>query len=90
MAPWNYPFSLVLVPLITALAAGNRAMIKPSELTPRAGEVIRKMLSAVFALEGVAVILGGADVDTTCEATCLFTAPAALLFRPSGPPARWP
>ena len=34
VAPWNYPFSLALMPLATALAAGNRAMIKPSELTP--------------------------------------------------------
>ena len=35
VAPWNYPFSLALMPLATALAAGNRAMIKPSELTRR-------------------------------------------------------
>ncbi|GGO58459.1 coniferyl-aldehyde dehydrogenase [Roseovarius pacificus] len=62
MAPWNYPFSLVMVPLITALAAGNRAMIKPSELTPRTGEVIGRMLAAVFAPEDVAVVLGGAEV----------------------------
>ena len=34
MAPWNYPVSLSLIPLATAIAAGNRAMIKPSEFTP--------------------------------------------------------
>ncbi|MDQ9951973.1 aldehyde dehydrogenase family protein, partial [Acinetobacter baumannii] len=33
MAPWNYPISLTLIPFATAIAAGNRAMLKPSELT---------------------------------------------------------
>ncbi|MCW3478730.1 aldehyde dehydrogenase family protein [Neisseriaceae bacterium JH1-16] len=43
MAPWNYPFSLTFIPLATALAAGNRVMLKPSELTPRTSEVIRRI-----------------------------------------------
>jgi coniferyl-aldehyde dehydrogenase len=38
VSPWNYPISLTLVPLATALAAGNRAMLKPSELTPNTNE----------------------------------------------------
>ncbi|KAB0637815.1 aldehyde dehydrogenase [Burkholderia stagnalis] len=62
MAPWNYPFSLTFIPLATALAAGNRAMLKPSELTPRTSEVIRRMLADTFPSEEVAVVLGGPEV----------------------------
>jgi len=61
MAPWNYPFSLTMIPLATALAAGNRVMLKPSELTPRTSEVIRGMLAEVFSPEEVTVVLGGQD-----------------------------
>ncbi len=62
MAPWNYPVALTLIPLATALAAGNRAMLKPSELTPRTSELLRDMLAGAFAVEEVAVILGGPEV----------------------------
>ncbi|WP_026470186.1 coniferyl aldehyde dehydrogenase [Alkanindiges illinoisensis] len=62
MAPWNYPVSLTLIPLATALAAGNRAMLKPSELTPRTSEVLERMLAATFPVEEVAVVLGGPEV----------------------------
>ncbi|MBF9233506.1 coniferyl aldehyde dehydrogenase [Microvirga alba] len=62
MAPWNYPFSLTMIPLATALASGNRAMLKPSELTPRTSEVIRRMLEGGFPADEVAVVLGGPDV----------------------------
>lgn len=62
MAPWNYPFSLLVIPLATALAAGNRAMLKPSELTPRTSEVIRRMLADTFAADEVAVVCGGPEV----------------------------
>ncbi|HIC7210511.1 coniferyl aldehyde dehydrogenase [Burkholderia stabilis] len=62
MAPWNYPFSLTFIPLATALAAGNRAMLKPSELTPRTSELIRRMLADTFPSEEVAVVLGGPEV----------------------------
>lgn len=65
MAPWNYPFSLTFVPLATALAAGNRVMLKPSELTPRTSEVIRRMLEASFPAEEVVVVLGGPEVGAT-------------------------
>ena len=43
MAPWNYPLGLALMPLATAIAAGNRAMIKPSEITPATSELLKKM-----------------------------------------------
>lgn len=62
MAPWNYPFSLTIIPLATALAAGNRAMLKPSELTPRTSEAIRRMLEEIFPADEVAVVLGGPEV----------------------------
>ncbi|WP_298209043.1 coniferyl aldehyde dehydrogenase [Acidovorax sp.] len=68
MAPWNYPISLTLVPLATALAAGNRAMLKPSELTPRTSEAMRRMLAEVFTEEEVAVVLGGPEVGAAFSA----------------------
>jgi coniferyl-aldehyde dehydrogenase len=62
MAPWNYPVSLALMPLATAIAAGNRAMIKPSEFTPAFSALLVKMLGETFALEQVAVVTGDAIV----------------------------
>lgn len=68
MSPWNYPVSLTLIPLATALAAGNRAMLKPSELTPRTSDVMHRMLTATFPIEEVAVILGGPEVGADFSA----------------------
>lgn len=68
MAPWNYPVSLTLVPLATALAAGNRAMLKPSELTPRTSAALRHMLAGAFAQDEVAVVLGGPEVGAAFSA----------------------
>lgn len=68
MAPWNYPVSLTLVPLATALAAGNRALLKPSELTPRTSAVLQRMLSDAFPAEEVAVVLGGPEVGAAFSA----------------------
>lgn len=62
MTPWNYPISLTLVPLATALAAGNRAMLKPSELTPQTSACMQLMLAEVFTDEEVAVITGGPEI----------------------------
>ena len=45
IAPWNYPVSLSLMPLATALAAGNRAMLKPSELTPATADLLKALLA---------------------------------------------
>jgi coniferyl-aldehyde dehydrogenase len=58
VAPWNYPFSLAMMPLATALAAGNRAMIKPSEFTPKTSELLQDMLVEIHAEDEVAVVLG--------------------------------
>lgn len=62
MAPWNYPILLTLIPLATALAAGNRAMLKPSELTPRTSAALRDLLATAFPPEEVATVLGGPEI----------------------------
>jgi coniferyl-aldehyde dehydrogenase len=62
MAPWNYPLGLCLMPLATALAAGNRAMLKPSEFTPRTSDLMAEMLREIFTEAEVATITGGPDV----------------------------
>ncbi len=61
MAPWNYPFGLSLIPLATALAAGNRAMLKPSELAPASARAMAAMLAETFAADEVAVVEGGPE-----------------------------
>jgi coniferyl-aldehyde dehydrogenase len=62
ISPWNYPFNLAIVPLVAALAAGNRAMLKPSELTPRTSDFIADMLAGLFATDKVATVIGGPEV----------------------------
>jgi coniferyl-aldehyde dehydrogenase len=62
ITPWNYPLFLSLGPLTTALAAGNRAMIKMSEFTPATNDVVKRMLGSIFNNEKVTVINGGPDV----------------------------
>jgi len=68
MAPWNYPLSLALMPLATAIAAGNRAMIKPSEFTPATSELLARMLAQIFTQEQVAVVTGDASVGASFSA----------------------
>ncbi len=55
---WNFPFYLTLGPLVTALAAGNRAMIKTSEFVPRSGALLRELLGEIFSEDEVAVCSG--------------------------------
>ncbi|WP_417443912.1 aldehyde dehydrogenase [Joostella sp.] len=64
IAPWNYPFQLAISPLIGAIAAGNTAVIKPSELTPNTANIISEIISAVFPENYVNVIQGDKDVST--------------------------
>ena len=64
IAPWNYPFQLQLAPLIGAIAAGNCAVLKPSELTPTVSGVIAKMIREVFPVNYISVVEGGVDVST--------------------------
>jgi coniferyl-aldehyde dehydrogenase len=58
---WNYPLYLTLLPLVDALAAGNHAMIKPSELAPQTAQLLRRILAGIFPPEYVNVILGGTE-----------------------------
>jgi coniferyl-aldehyde dehydrogenase len=62
IVPWNYPLFLSMGPLTTALAAGNRAMLKMSEFTPNTNELLANLLANEFAVEEVAVIGGEANV----------------------------
>src|SRR5262245_44532455 len=68
VAPWNYPLSLALMPLATALAAGNRAMIKPSELTPATSDALAALIAETFADEEVAVVTGDASIGAAFAA----------------------
>jgi len=62
IAPWNYPVQLALVPLASALAAGNRVLLKPSEITGQTAEVMTDMMAELFSPRVVGVVNGGADV----------------------------
>jgi aldehyde dehydrogenase (NAD+) len=64
IAPWNYPIQLALGPLISAVAAGNTAIIKPSEMTPHSSAVLRQIVEDVFDENEVAVIEGAIDTST--------------------------
>lgn len=68
VSPWNYPVTLSLMPLATAIAAGNRVMLKPSELTPATTDVLAAMLAEIFPAEQVAVATGGPDVGAAFAA----------------------
>ena len=62
ISPWNYPLQLAFSPLVDALAAGNRAMVKPSELTPAFSELLRSAVAERFDEAEVAVVTGGVEV----------------------------
>ncbi|HDB5687075.1 TPA: aldehyde dehydrogenase [Staphylococcus aureus] len=65
IAPFNYPFQLVLEPLIGAIAAGNTAIIKPSELTPNVARVIKRLINETFDANYIEVIEGGIEETQT-------------------------
>jgi len=62
IVPWNYPLMLAIGPLVGALSAGNRVMLKISEFTPATGALLKKRLAQIFPEDLVAVVLGEADV----------------------------
>ncbi|KQL53954.1 aldehyde dehydrogenase [Heyndrickxia shackletonii] len=64
ISPWNYPFQLAIAPLIGAIAAGNCAIIKPSELTPKTSEIIASIIQDIFPEEYISVVLGGVETST--------------------------
>ena len=61
VAPWNYPYQLAIGPAIAALAAGNRVMIKPSELTPRLSALLAEGIARAFTPEEMTVVIGDAE-----------------------------
>ena len=82
MSPWNFPVTLALSPLGGMLAAGNRVMIKPSELTPRTSETLRELIARYFEPAEIHVVTGGADVAAAFAALpfdhLLFTGSTAV------------
>jgi aldehyde dehydrogenase (NAD+) len=63
IAPWNYPFQLALCPLISAVAAGNQVVLKPSELTPKTSAIIAEIVEKTFQHNHVKVIEGGVEAS---------------------------
>ena len=63
ISPWNFPFNLTLSPLVSAVAAGNCVILKPSELTPASAACMKRIVADVFAEDEVAVVTGDASVS---------------------------
>jgi len=64
IAPWNYPFQLAICPLVSAIAAGNTVVLKPSELTPHTSAIIAKIIIESFEKNHVSVEQGGQEKST--------------------------
>ncbi|MGZ3789371.1 MAG: aldehyde dehydrogenase family protein [Bacteriovorax sp.] len=62
LSPWNYPFALLMNPLVAAIAAGNCIMARPSEKTPHTGMILKEIIEAVFRPSEIALVLGEVDV----------------------------
>ena len=62
ISPWNYPVQLALGPVITALAAGNRVMLKPSELTPKTSALLAELIGQAFSPDELCVVQGDGAV----------------------------
>ena len=65
IAPWNYPFQLLIAPLVGAISAGNTAVLKPSEYSENTATVIEKMIDEVFPENYIKVMTGDAKVSQT-------------------------
>ncbi len=63
IAPWNFPFNLCIGPLVSCIAAGNSAIIKPSEMTPSTAQLLKEMMAEIFEEDIVTVMEGGVDVS---------------------------
>ena len=64
IAPWNFPFQLAVAPLVSAIAAGNTCILKPSEFTPATSALLKQMCDDVFDADHVAVFEGDREVAT--------------------------
>nr|WP_121270014.1 aldehyde dehydrogenase family protein [Pedobacter schmidteae] len=65
ISPWNYPFQLMMAPLLSAIAAGNCAILKPSELSPATSAIISKIVKECFEEQEICCFEGDASVSTT-------------------------
>jgi aldehyde dehydrogenase (NAD+) len=63
ISPWNFPFNLTFVPLVSAIAAGNCVILKPSEFTPHSSALMRKIVAEFFPPEEVALFEGDVEVS---------------------------
>ena len=63
MAPWNYPFGLLMTPLVGAISAGNCAVLKPANYSSNTTKVIEKIIGEAFSDEYISVFSGGRDVN---------------------------
>lgn len=79
LGAWNYPVQLVLAPLIPAIAAGNVAILKPSELAPHSASAVRELIASTFSEEYVACVEGGVETSQA-----LLAQPFAHLFYTGG------
>ncbi len=79
IAPWNYPFNLLFSPLVGALAAGNTAILKPSELAPQTAKVVEEMIHAKFDAGLLRVVNGGVET-----AKALLSLPFDYIFFTGG------
>jgi len=75
IAPWNYPFQLALAPLVAAIAAGNTAIVKPSEFAPATAALLRDLISTTFPEQYIACVTGEGEV-----AAALTAAPVDHIF----------
>lgn len=75
IAPFNYPFQLVMAPLIAAISGGNTAIIKPSEITPATTAIVKKIITETFATNYIAIVEGAKEA-----VTALIHAPFDYIF----------
>ena len=68
ISPWNFPVNLALAPLAGIIAAGNRVMLKPSELTPSSSDLMKKMINEYFEESEIAVFTGDPEVGAAFSA----------------------
>lgn len=80
ISPWNFPFNLTFGPLVSAIAAGNAVIIKPSEITPHCSAVMKTIVDAIFNPDEIALVEG--DVAT---ATALLELPFNHIFFTGSP-----
>jgi aldehyde dehydrogenase (NAD+) len=64
IAPWNFPVNLLLSPLVSAIAAGNTAILKPSEFTPHTSAVLAKLIKSIFNEDEIALLEGGIETSS--------------------------